>query len=206
MHGDPDRARLVGDRPRDRLAYPPGRIGRKFETFLIIELLHGLHQAEIAFLNEVEKEHPAPHVPFRDGNDETEVRLGKALFRGFVPLLHAAREVDLFIRRQKRNFADVFQIHLDRVVQPDVAERLFEEFPVALVLVDDLNAGLADRFIDIIDLIGVGIDLFEDIAESVRGNAALLTVFGDDLFEYFVEFLFGYAHLKCLSSAYVKNF
>ena len=108
--------------------------------------------------------------------------------------MHFLREFDLFVRGQKGHFADIFQIHFDGIVQPDIAQCLFKKFFIALVFVHDLNAGLADRFIDKIDLIGVGIDLFEYVAQNVGGNAALLAVFADDLFEYFVQFLFRYAH------------
>ena len=39
VDGNPDRARLVGDRSRDRLADPPGGVRRELEALAIVELL-----------------------------------------------------------------------------------------------------------------------------------------------------------------------
>src|SRR5438105_5293186 len=39
VDGDADRARLVGERPRDRLTDPPRRVGRKLETPAMVKLL-----------------------------------------------------------------------------------------------------------------------------------------------------------------------
>src|SRR5262249_55507991 len=55
VHRDADRARMVGDGPRDGLADPPGGIGRKLEPAPILEAIDRLHEADIAFLDEVEQ-------------------------------------------------------------------------------------------------------------------------------------------------------
>ena len=55
MHRDADGARLVGDCARDRLPYPPCRIGRELEALAVIELLDRADQADIAFLDEIEQ-------------------------------------------------------------------------------------------------------------------------------------------------------
>ena len=75
VHGDADRARLVGDRTRRRLTNPPRGIGRKLVAPLVLELLNRLHEAGVALLDEVEEREPAIHVLLDDRNDETEVRL-----------------------------------------------------------------------------------------------------------------------------------
>src|SRR5581483_2683426 len=41
VHGNADRARLIGDRARDRLANPPGGVGRELVAALILELVDG---------------------------------------------------------------------------------------------------------------------------------------------------------------------
>ena len=64
MDRDTDGARLIGDRAGDRLADPPGRIGREFITAAIFKLIDRLHQADIAFLNEVEELQAAVGVLF----------------------------------------------------------------------------------------------------------------------------------------------
>ena len=48
VHRDPDRARLVGDRARDRLADPPRRVGRELVALAVVELLDRADQAERA--------------------------------------------------------------------------------------------------------------------------------------------------------------
>ena len=46
---------LIGDGPRDGLPHPPGRVGGELIAALVVELIHGLHQADVAFLNQVEE-------------------------------------------------------------------------------------------------------------------------------------------------------
>src|SRR4051794_5681355 len=55
VHRDANRARLVGERAGDRLADPPGRVGRELEALAVVELLRGANQAERALLDEVEE-------------------------------------------------------------------------------------------------------------------------------------------------------
>src|SRR3954453_8886097 len=51
MHRDPDGPRLVGERAGDRLADPPGGVGRELEALAVVELLRGADQAERALLD-----------------------------------------------------------------------------------------------------------------------------------------------------------
>ena len=44
MYWDPDRPRLVRKCLRDRLSYPPGRIGAEFVPSLVFEFFNGIHQ------------------------------------------------------------------------------------------------------------------------------------------------------------------
>src|SRR5262249_20247226 len=74
VHGDADSARLVSDRAGDGLPDPPGGVGREFVAAAILELIDGLHQADIAFLDEIEELQPAVGVFLGDGNDEAEIR------------------------------------------------------------------------------------------------------------------------------------
>jgi len=59
--------RLVGDGARDRLPYPPGGVGRKLVTALILEFLDRFHQADIAFLDQIEEVHAAIDVTLEIG-------------------------------------------------------------------------------------------------------------------------------------------
>ena len=81
MHGNADGAGLVGDRTGDRLADPPGGIGREFIATAIFELIHRLHQADIAFLDQVEELQPAIGVFLGDRNHEAQIGLDHFLLR-----------------------------------------------------------------------------------------------------------------------------
>src|SRR5690606_4640471 len=99
MHRNTDGARLVGNRTRDRLTDPPCRISGELVTAAIFELIHRLHQADIAFLNEIKKLQPAIGVFLRDGNNETKVRLHHFLLRDArlaLTLLHRRNDAAIF--------------------------------------------------------------------------------------------------------------
>ena len=70
-----DRAALVGDRARDRLADPPGRVGAELEAALVVELVGRLHQADVAFLDQIQEGEAAADVLLGDGDDEAQVGL-----------------------------------------------------------------------------------------------------------------------------------
>ena len=75
VHGDADRAGLVGDRARDRLADPPRGVRRELVALGVVELLDRADQPEVALLDQVEEQHAAADVPLRDRHDQPEVRL-----------------------------------------------------------------------------------------------------------------------------------
>ena len=55
-------AGLIGDRPIDGLADPPGGIGREAIPPPVVELLDRPHQADVALLDEIEERQAALHV------------------------------------------------------------------------------------------------------------------------------------------------
>src|SRR6056297_3262383 len=55
VHRNADGAGLIGDRAGDRLPDPPRRIRAELVAPAILELVDGLHQADVAFLDEIEK-------------------------------------------------------------------------------------------------------------------------------------------------------
>ena len=90
VHRNPNRAGLVGDRPRDRLANPPRGVGRKLVAAAIFVLVDRPHQAGIAFLNQVEEAQAAVAVLLGDRNDQPQVAAGEfphGQFVGAEPLL-----------------------------------------------------------------------------------------------------------------------
>ena len=141
VHRNTDRAGLVSDGARDGLADPPGRIGREFVAAAIFELIDRFHQADIAFLDEIEELQAAIGVLLRNGDHEAKVRfdhflLGDARFAlTFLDALDdeavvVNRDTD-FLRHSRNLFADVI----------DLLAFLLEEFFPFL-----LRFGGADRF------------------------------------------------------------
>ena len=84
------------ERPEDGFPDPPHGVVGEFAAALPLESLHRLHQAEVAFLDEIEKEDAAAaaadcldHV-----DDETEVRLNQHLARSIDASLVAPGRTD----------------------------------------------------------------------------------------------------------------
>ena len=81
VHRDPDRARLVRDRPGDGLPDPPGRIRGELVALGVVELLHRPDQAEVPLLDQVEEAQPTADVALGDGHHQPQVGLDQPLFR-----------------------------------------------------------------------------------------------------------------------------
>ena len=134
--------RSVGDAPLDRLADPPGRVGRELEAFAPVELVDGAEQAEVSLLHEVEELKPGPLVALGDRHDEAQVRLDERVacrisVAGSADQLAAScrprlvvraevlarvcasfdalRQVHLVVSGQERTTADVDEVQLDQV-------------------------------------------------------------------------------------------
>ncbi len=81
MHRDADGAGLIGNRARDGLPDPPGGIGGEFVAAAILEFIHGLHQADIAFLDQVEELQAAIGVFLGDGDHQAKIGFHHLLLR-----------------------------------------------------------------------------------------------------------------------------
>ena len=79
VHRNADGAALVGDRSRHRLPNPPGRVSRELESALVFELIDRAHQADIPFLNQIQKAQAAIGVALGQADDEPQIRLGQLL-------------------------------------------------------------------------------------------------------------------------------
>ena len=79
VHRDPDRPRLVGDRPGDRLPDPPGGVGGELVALGVVELLHRPDQAQVALLDQVEEDQPAADVALGDRHHQPQVGLDQPL-------------------------------------------------------------------------------------------------------------------------------
>ena len=64
---------MVRDGPGDGLADPPGGVGGKLVAALVLEFVHGLHQADVALLDQIQELQAAIGVFFGNGNHQTQV-------------------------------------------------------------------------------------------------------------------------------------
>ena len=107
MHRQADGAPVVGDRSADGLADPPGRVGREAEAAAELEAIHGLHQSNVAFLDQIQKRQAAIQILLGDRDDETQVGLDQHLLgraQGFLGATQTRVRGDEFVGRH----ADVF--------------------------------------------------------------------------------------------------
>ncbi len=73
MDRDTDRASLVRDGAGDGLTDPPRRVGRELVATAVLELVDGLHQADVALLDQIQELQTTVRVLLRDRNDETQI-------------------------------------------------------------------------------------------------------------------------------------
>ena len=83
VHRNADGAGLVSDGARDGLADPPGGVRREFVAAAVLEFVHGLHQADVAFLNQVEELQAAVGIFFGDRDHKAQVGFNQLALRGF---------------------------------------------------------------------------------------------------------------------------
>src|ERR1700758_4553502 len=70
VNGHTNGARLILKRAADRLPNPPGSVGRELEAASVFELVDRLHQADVAFLDQVEELEATVDVFLCDRDDE----------------------------------------------------------------------------------------------------------------------------------------
>src|SRR5262245_45858517 len=112
---DADGPCLVGECAGDRLADPPGRVGRELEALAVVELLGGAHQGNGPLLDQVEEGQALVPVVLGDRDDEAKVRLDHLLLRVEIPALDLLRQVDLLGRREQPDLADVLEEELQGI-------------------------------------------------------------------------------------------
>ena len=165
MDGNADRARLIGNGARDRLADPPCRIGAELVALVVVELLDRLDEAEVAFLYEIEEQHSPADIALGDAHDEAQIRLRQLLLRFLVTRFHALGKGDFLVSGKERNAADFLEIHAHGIVDADslgnaeVDVRIFLALfliyirPCAVRVVHDLDALVAERLVKVVDFI-----------------------------------------------------
>ena len=73
VHRHANRAALIGNRSRDRLANPPGGVGRELVAASMLELVDRSHQAGVAFLDQVQEAESPIAVLLGDRDDQSQV-------------------------------------------------------------------------------------------------------------------------------------
>ena len=73
MHGNTDGTGLVGDSTRDGLTDPPCGVRGELKALLVVELLDGANQTEVALLDQVQEQHAATDIALGDGDDQAQV-------------------------------------------------------------------------------------------------------------------------------------
>ena len=138
-------------RAGDGLANPPRGVGGKLVAAAVLEFLHRLHQAHVAFLDQVEEREAAVGVLLRDGNDEAQIgldHLGLRLVRLAEPLDELVMVLVEAVQRHADLLLDVLQLLLElgdvRVVLAALAARLVQLLQRALGLDQLVVVMLAD--------------------------------------------------------------
>ena len=89
--GQADGAAVVGDGAADGLADPPGGVGRELEAAAELEAVDRLHQADVAFLDQIEQRQAAIRVALGDRHHQPQVgfeQLALGLADHFLLLAH----------------------------------------------------------------------------------------------------------------------
>src|SRR5690242_9549370 len=214
VHRDADGPRLVGERASDRLADPPGRVGRELEPLAVVELLRGTDKAERALLDQVEEGQALVPVVLGDRDDQAEVRLDHLLLRVEVAALDPLGELDLLRRREQPDLADVLEEELQgigRHVRLQV-ERLLAAATTLAVgplglrggllsrveVLDQLDAVLLEVAVEVLDVRLVELDLGNGAGDVTEGQHAQLLALRDQCLHLFKLLDLRYQHSPTL--------
>src|SRR4051812_10258062 len=209
VHGDADRARLVRQGAGDRLADPPGRVGRELEALAVVELLRRADETEGALLDEVQERQALVAVVLGDRDDQAQVRLDHLLLGVEVAALDALGEIDLLLRREQTDLPDVLQEELKGVgghVRAQV-QRGLRLAPTALVgraldllggsggrvdLLDELDLRLLEEAVQLLDVGLVEIQLGDRVSDLGEREDAHLLASGHEALDLFKFLEFNY--------------
>jgi len=103
-----DQAALLRQCPRDALTNPPGGIGTELVATVIVELFHGLHETDVALLDEVKHRYSLAKVLFGHANHQARVGFYEPcacllaepnhLFELFTPLIGEIGRLEFLAR------------------------------------------------------------------------------------------------------------
>ncbi|MPN03676.1 hypothetical protein SDC9_150908 [bioreactor metagenome] len=123
MHRQTDGPRVVHDAAFDALADPPGRVGRKTEAALGVELFQRMDETEVAFLDQVEKGNAAVQVVLGDIHHQAQVVLDHLLTGHEIATTHQTSFRQFLVRRQQRPGADFVEVDLGDILDQAAFDR-----------------------------------------------------------------------------------
>src|SRR5205085_4347358 len=174
VDGHADRPRLVGERARDGLTDPPGRVRGELVAAAPVELLDGADQAERALLDQVEERQALIAIVLGDRDDQPQVRLDHRLLGLHVAALDLLRELDLLGGVQERMPARLAQEELQRVRgglgRHGDRRRRWRGLFALLLVVDDLDAALVELAVDGLGLEHAQLQRLEHVVELRMPN------------------------------------
>ena len=181
MYRHADGSGLIGNGTGDGLPDPPGGVGGELIALGVVELIHRADQSGVALLDQIQNVKAAAGILLCNGNYQTEVCLGELILGVFIALGHSGGQLLLLLGGKQPNLADLLEVHPNRVVQIVFCGQLYRVNQLFLFFsscalgsiqlqlgANDLNAHAFDGIIDMLDLLGVDVQLFQH-AEDVCG-------------------------------------
>src|SRR5579859_4168442 len=110
-----DQSRLLACRATDSLANPPGRVSAEMTATPVIEFFGGAHQAQVAFLDQVDQGNAGAGVAARDGDDQAQIRLDQRATSHTVTGSGSLCKVYFFIVREQTQAANIVQVALKSI-------------------------------------------------------------------------------------------
>src|SRR5438552_18156287 len=159
VHRNPDRPRRGRDGASDGLTDPPRRVRRELEPPPILEAVHGLHQADVALLDEVEQRQIAAEIALGHRHGEPEVglhQLALGLPDGPVARLDFDQQRLQLLARQSRLLLELLQLSGQRCgpgaprLLREAVDTLAEAPPLADEVIDQrrLERHVGDGLLD----------------------------------------------------------
>ena len=111
---EPDRAGLIGDRSRDRLADPPVGVGRELIAARVVELLDRADEPDVSLLDEVDEAEcrsATRHVRLGSGDNKAQIGRDEPLTGRLPSSDELARRVDACCASRRGRVAHLSQQH-----------------------------------------------------------------------------------------------
>ena len=115
VYRQPDRSSLIDQGPFYILTNPPGGIGGEAEAALRVKFFHSPDQAEIAFLNDVQKGQPPVTVASRERHHQSQIAFNHLFTSGRIALT-GLTSIGLFLFGTERlGFGQIIEIETGHI-------------------------------------------------------------------------------------------